>query len=60
MKSQPMQRIPVTSVSDLDPDLIRIQSVSGSGSRGAKVTHKNRKKLRNFRVLKCSMFSFEG
>ncbi len=30
-----------------------------SGSRRAKITHKNCKKLR-FHVLKCWMFSFEG
>ncbi len=33
-------------------------AVSGSGSRRAKMTHKNRKKYRI--VLKCWMFSFEG
>jgi hypothetical protein len=53
--------------SGLYPDWIRIQSGqwiqirdSESGSRRAKMTHKNRNKLRNFHVLKCWMFSFEG
>jgi hypothetical protein len=32
---------------------------SGSGSRRAKITHKY-KKVKNFHVLKCWMFSFEG
>jgi hypothetical protein len=31
---------------------------TGSGSRRAKMNHKYRKK--NFHVLKCWMFSFEG
>ncbi len=40
--------------SDLDPHLI---CVAGSGSRRAKMTHKNRK-IKKF-VLKCWMFYFE-
>jgi hypothetical protein len=32
----------------------------GSGSRRAKMTHKNRKKGRNFKLVKCWMSSFEG
>jgi hypothetical protein len=40
------------NVSDQDLDWIldsiRSGSISGSGSRRAKMTHKNRKKLRNF------------
>jgi hypothetical protein len=43
----------------MDPDTDS-ESGSGSGSRRAKMTHKNRKKLRNFNILKCGMFSFEG
>jgi hypothetical protein len=38
-----------------DPD-----SQSGSGSRRAKITHKNRKNVNEFPFLKCWMFSFEG
>jgi hypothetical protein len=34
--------------------------VAGSGSRGAEMTHKNRKKQKKIHVLKCWMFSFEG
>ncbi len=34
--------------------------VSVSGSRRAKMTHKNRKKLRKFMFLKCWMFFFKG
>jgi hypothetical protein len=34
--------------------------VAGSGSRRAKMNHKNRKKLKIFHVLECWMFSFEG
>jgi hypothetical protein len=53
-------------VVDVDPDLhgstlIRVAG-SGSGSRRAKNTtnyHKN-KKVKNFHVLKCWMFSLEG
>jgi hypothetical protein len=37
----------------LDPD-------SGFGYRKEKMTHKNRKKVKKFHVLKCWMFSFEG
>ncbi len=47
----------------LDPDLIRSvdpDSESGSGSRRVKMTHKIRKKIKKFHVLKCWMFSFEG
>jgi hypothetical protein len=33
---------------------------SGSGSSRAKTTHKNRKKVEKFLVLKCWMFCFEG
>ncbi len=33
---------------------------SGYGSRRAKITHKNRKKVNKFHYLKCWMFSFEG
>jgi hypothetical protein len=46
-----------------DPDSIRsVDSYpeSGSGSRRAKMTHKNRKKIEKFYVLKFWMFSFEG
>ncbi len=46
----------------LDLDSIRTvdqDPESGSGSRRAKMTHKNRKKFRKF-ILKCLMFSFEG
>jgi hypothetical protein len=35
-------------------------SGSGSGSRRAKMTHKNRKKVKKFQCLKYGMFSFEG
>jgi hypothetical protein len=39
-------------------------SVSGSGFgiriKKAKMTHKNRKKIKKFHVLKCWMFSFRG
>jgi hypothetical protein len=35
---------------DPDPDP---HSNCGSGSRRAKMTHKNRKKVQNFHVLKC-------
>ncbi len=44
------------SMGPLDPDP---DTQSGSGSRRAKMTHKNRKKLKNF-IFKCWMFSFEG
>jgi hypothetical protein len=54
------------SKSGLDPDSIRsvdpdpyLESGSGSGSRGAKMTHKSRKFLK-FNVLKCWVFSFES
>jgi hypothetical protein len=43
----------------LDPDLDH-HSKYESGSRRAKMAHKNRKKVKNFHVLKCWMFSFEG
>jgi hypothetical protein len=48
-----------TSVSDSDS--IRINQVSGSGSesRRAKMTQKNRKKVKKIHVLKSWMFSFE-
>jgi hypothetical protein len=43
----------------LDPDSIRS---FGSGSRRAKITHKNRKKLRNFMFKSsgCSLLRAEG
>jgi hypothetical protein len=49
----------------LDPDSIRSvdpDSKSGSGFRRAKMTHKNRKKLRNstFSSAKCSLLRAEG
>jgi hypothetical protein len=44
---------------DPDPDP-HSNCGSGSGSRRAKMTHKNRKKVQNFHVLRCWMFSFEG
>jgi hypothetical protein len=51
-----------TSVLDPDPypkpDWIRIQWCSGS--RSAKMTLKNRKKVNRFYFLKYWMFSFEG
>ncbi len=31
-----------------------------SGYRRAKITYKNKKKVKKFHVLKCWMFSFEG
>jgi hypothetical protein len=43
------------------PDSTRSQnpySESGSGYRRAKMTHKRRKQIRNFYVLKCWMFYF--
>jgi hypothetical protein len=43
----------VISVSDPDQE-------SGFGSRRAKMTHRNRKKITKFHVLKRWMFSFEG
>jgi hypothetical protein len=47
--------------SGLDPDSIRsVDPDSESGSRRAKITHKNRIMLRKFHVLKCWMFSFDG
>ncbi len=50
------------SRSGLDPDSIRsVDPDSGSGSKRAKMIHKNRKKVKKFHdVLKCWMFSFEG
>jgi hypothetical protein len=51
-----------TIVVDPDPDWIRIQWgpwIYISGSRKAKMTHKNRKSFK-FPFLKCWMFSFEG
>jgi hypothetical protein len=33
--------------------------IIGSGCRRVKMTHKNRKKVKKFYVLKCWMFSFE-
>jgi hypothetical protein len=57
------------SGSVLDPDSIRSvdldpysESRSGSGSRRAKMTHKSRKKLRNFMVWSagCSLLRAEG
>jgi hypothetical protein len=44
------------SIGSVDPDS---ESGSGSGSRRAKITHKSRKKLRNFMFMKCWMFYFE-
>jgi hypothetical protein len=44
---------------DRDPDP-HSNCVSGSGSRRAKMTHKNRKKVQNFHVFMYWMFSFEG
>jgi hypothetical protein len=38
-----------------DPD-----SQSGSGTRRAKMNHKNKIKINKFHFLKCRMFSFEG
>jgi hypothetical protein len=59
--------IVLSRVSDPDPDLIRSAdpdpdpySESGSGSRRAKMTHKRRKKVKKFHVLKCRTFSFES
>jgi hypothetical protein len=48
-----------------DPDSIRPVDPdphleSGSGSRRAKMTHKGRKIIKKFHVLKCWMFSFES
>ncbi len=43
------------SIGSVDPD-----PYSGSGSRMAKITHKSRKKIKKFHVLKCWMFSFES
>jgi hypothetical protein len=45
------------SIKSVDPD-----SKSGSGFRRAKITHKNRKKLRNFMFLsaRCSLLRAEG
>jgi hypothetical protein len=45
------------SIGSVDPDPY---SESGSGSRRAKMTHKSRKKIKKFHVLKYRMFSFEG
>jgi hypothetical protein len=45
------------SIGPVDPDPY---SESGSGSRRAKMTHKSRKKVKKFHVLKCWMFSFES
>ncbi len=39
----------VPSVLDLDPDWIRFNQVSGSGSSRVKMTHENRKKL----IISC-------
>ncbi len=49
-------------VVDPDPDSMGSLpgSVSGFGSRRAKMTHKHRKKVNKFNFLKCSMFTFEG
>jgi hypothetical protein len=41
----------VTSVADPDPHWIRIQSGQWIRTRRAKMTHKSRKKLRNFILL---------
>ncbi len=49
-------------VSVSDPDSIRLvdpDSESGPGSRRAKMTNKNRKKVKKFHVFMCWMFSFE-
>jgi hypothetical protein len=49
-----------SSVSYTDPDWILNQVIgSGYGSRRAKITHKIRKKVKKFHVLKCWMFSFD-
>ncbi len=49
------------SGSELKPDLIgSVDPESGSGSRRAKMTHKIRKKIMKFHVLKWWMFSFES
>jgi hypothetical protein len=46
------------SIGSVDPDS---DLESGSGSRRAKMTHKNRKKFKKkFHVLKCWMASFES
>jgi hypothetical protein len=43
-----------------DPDSMgSVDPKSGSGSRIAKMTNKNRKKVKKFHVLKSRMFSFE-
>jgi hypothetical protein len=47
-------------VSDPDPYWIQIHQVSGSGSRRAKMTHKSRRKIRNFMFLKCWIFSLQS
>ncbi len=44
------------SIRSVDPDT---ESEYGSGSKRAKMIHKNRKKVK-FHVLKCWMFSSEG
>jgi hypothetical protein len=43
------------SIRSVDPD-----SEYGSGSRRAKMNHKNGKKFEKVNVLQCWMFSFEG
>ena len=51
------------SGSDLDPDSIRSvdpDPYSESGSKRAKITHKSRKNIKKFHVLKCWMFSLES
>jgi hypothetical protein len=59
-------RVNKQKISVSDPDWIRNQYgfnqaiESESGSRRAKMTHKNRKKIKKFHVLKCWMFSFKG
>jgi hypothetical protein len=40
--------------------IYRTRQGFGSGSRRAKMTHKNKKKVQNFHVLKYWMFSFEA
>jgi hypothetical protein len=53
-----------TSVVDPDPDSMGSpdpDSQSGAGSRRAKKTHKNRKKIKLIEFfVKCWLFSFEG
>jgi hypothetical protein len=52
----------VKNISDVHTSVFGsgFNQLSGSGSRRAKMTHKNRKKFTKFHVLKCRMFSFEG